>query len=139
MQGRTPIATLAGQPVLAGWPGCPSALLMCVFSALQGIFLFSLIKYTPLKYNNTYEYPPWGYVLGWLMALSSMVCIPLCAIFTLLKTKGPLKQVLGLWSLGVLLLLPQMVQDEPQGGGTWHISPLRRQGLVRVALPQNAL
>ncbi|NXD09934.1 S6A12 protein, partial [Nothocercus nigrocapillus] len=56
------------------------------------IFLFSLIKYTPLKYNNVYVYPPWGYVLGWMMALSSMICVPLYAIFILLKTKGPLKQ-----------------------------------------------
>nr|XP_009678147.1 PREDICTED: sodium- and chloride-dependent betaine transporter isoform X1 [Struthio camelus australis]XP_009678148.1 PREDICTED: sodium- and chloride-dependent betaine transporter isoform X1 [Struthio camelus australis]XP_009678149.1 PREDICTED: sodium- and chloride-dependent betaine transporter isoform X1 [Struthio camelus australis]XP_009678150.1 PREDICTED: sodium- and chloride-dependent betaine transporter isoform X1 [Struthio camelus australis]XP_009678151.1 PREDICTED: sodium- and chloride- len=56
------------------------------------VFLFSLIKYTPLKYNNVYVYPPWGYVLGWLMALSSMICVPLYAIFILLKTKGTLKQ-----------------------------------------------
>lgn len=118
---------------------CPLVFLIFVFSAPQGIFLFSLIKYTPLKYNDSYKYPPWGYMLGWLMALSSMVCIPLYAIFILLKTKGSLKQVLGLWSLGVLLLLPQMVQDGPQGGGTQHISPLRRQGLVRITLPQNAL
>ncbi|NXE46090.1 S6A12 protein, partial [Casuarius casuarius] len=60
---------------------------MCI-----AIFLFSLIKYTPLKYNNVYVYPPWGYVVGWLMALSSMVCVPLYAVFILLKTKGPLKQ-----------------------------------------------
>uniref|UniRef100_A0A8C3MCM4 Transporter n=1 Tax=Geospiza parvula TaxID=87175 RepID=A0A8C3MCM4_GEOPR len=119
--------------------GCPLAFLIFVFSAPQGVFLFSLIKYTPLKYNNSYEYPPWGYVLGWLMALSSMVCIPLYAIFILLKTKGSLKQVLGLWSLGVLLLLPQMVQDGPQGGGIRHISPLRRQGLERITFSQTVL
>lgn len=85
----------------------PFALAMSMFSAPQAVFLFSLIKYTPLKYNNFYMYPPWGYVVGWLMALSSMVCIPLFAIFILLKTKGPLKQVLGLWLLGELLLLPR--------------------------------
>nr|XP_008162491.1 sodium- and chloride-dependent betaine transporter [Chrysemys picta bellii] len=56
-------------------------------------FLFSLIKYTPLKYNNWYVYPPWGYALGWLMALSSMICIPLYFIFILLKTRGSLKKV----------------------------------------------
>lgn len=84
---------------------------MFVFSAPQGVFLFSLIKYTPLKYNNSYEYPPWGYMLGWLMALSSMVCIPLYAIFILLKTKGPLKQVLGLWSRACCCCSP--------GGSRW--------------------
>ncbi|XP_039403249.1 sodium- and chloride-dependent betaine transporter-like isoform X1 [Mauremys reevesii] len=55
-------------------------------------FLFSLIKYTPLKYNNWYVYPLWGYALGWLMALSSMICIPLYVIFILLKTRGSLKK-----------------------------------------------
>uniref|UniRef100_A0A8C8SAE1 Solute carrier family 6 member 12 n=1 Tax=Pelusios castaneus TaxID=367368 RepID=A0A8C8SAE1_9SAUR len=57
-------------------------------------FLFSLIKYSPLKYNNSYMYPPWGYALGWLMALSSMICIPIYTIFILLKTQGSLKQKL---------------------------------------------
>uniref|UniRef100_A0AAR2J864 Transporter n=1 Tax=Pygocentrus nattereri TaxID=42514 RepID=A0AAR2J864_PYGNA len=46
-----------------------------------GTFAFSLIKYTPLKYNNEYVYPWWGYALGWLLALSSMVCIPLWIIY----------------------------------------------------------
>uniref|UniRef100_A0A452HIU2 Solute carrier family 6 member 12 n=1 Tax=Gopherus agassizii TaxID=38772 RepID=A0A452HIU2_9SAUR len=49
--------------------------------------------YTPLKYNNWYVYSPWGYILGWLMALSSMICIPLYIIFILLKTGGSLKKV----------------------------------------------
>ncbi|XP_039403196.1 sodium- and chloride-dependent betaine transporter-like isoform X4 [Mauremys reevesii] len=57
-------------------------------------FLFSLIKYTPLTYNNWYVYPPWGYALGWLMAFSSMICIPLYVIFILLKTRGSLKKKL---------------------------------------------
>ncbi|XP_075458441.1 sodium- and chloride-dependent betaine transporter-like [Ascaphus truei] len=57
-----------------------------------GTFLFSLIKYTPLKYNNRYVYPPWGYGIGWAMAVSSMICIPLYAIYIILRTKGPLMQ-----------------------------------------------
>uniref|UniRef100_A0A663N6B5 Transporter n=1 Tax=Athene cunicularia TaxID=194338 RepID=A0A663N6B5_ATHCN len=93
---------------------------LCLVSA---VFLFSLIKYTPLKYNNSYVYPPWGYVVGWLMALSSMVCIPLYAIFILLKTKGPLKQVLGLWSLGELLLLPPYVLTGSIASGKVNLSP----------------
>ncbi|KAM4675416.1 sodium- and chloride-dependent betaine transporter-like [Discoglossus pictus] len=55
-------------------------------------FLFSIIKYSPLKYNNIYEYPTWGYGIGWLMAASSMVCIPLYALYIVLRTKGPFMQ-----------------------------------------------
>ncbi|XP_062423086.1 sodium- and chloride-dependent betaine transporter-like [Rhea pennata] len=74
------------------WPLIKICWLVFTPGMCLAIFLFSLIKYTPLKYNNVYVYPPWGYVVGWLMALSSMVCIPLYAVFILLKTKGPLKQ-----------------------------------------------
>ncbi|KAM7402338.1 hypothetical protein PAMP_017585 [Pampus punctatissimus] len=53
-----------------------------------GIFLFFLIKYKPLKYNNVYTYPDWGYGIGWFMAMSSMVCIPLGIIWMIWKTPG---------------------------------------------------
>uniref|UniRef100_A0A669PQP9 Transporter n=1 Tax=Phasianus colchicus TaxID=9054 RepID=A0A669PQP9_PHACC len=113
------------------WPLIKICWLVFTPGLCLAVFLFSLIKYTPLKYNNSYVYPPWGYVLGWLMALSSMVCIPLYIIFILLRTKGSLKQVLRLWSLGELLLLPYDSSWEgPWGGYTLHIFPLRRQGEV---------
>ncbi|CAL8403229.1 unnamed protein product, partial [Arctogadus glacialis] len=51
-------------------------------------FLFFLIKYKPLKYNNVYTYPDWGYGIGWFMAMSSMVCIPLGMIWMIWKTPG---------------------------------------------------
>ncbi|XP_066524970.1 LOW QUALITY PROTEIN: sodium- and chloride-dependent GABA transporter 2-like [Hoplias malabaricus] len=57
-----------------------------------GTFAFALIKYTPLKYNNVYEYPWWGYAIGWLLALSSMFCIPVWMIFKIFTTKGTLKE-----------------------------------------------
>ncbi|KTF92087.1 hypothetical protein cypCar_00044507 [Cyprinus carpio] len=57
-----------------------------------GTFAFSLIKYTPLKYNNEYVYPWWGYALGWLLALSSMVCIPLWVVSKLSTAKGSLRE-----------------------------------------------
>uniref|UniRef100_A0A8C9YU44 Transporter n=1 Tax=Sander lucioperca TaxID=283035 RepID=A0A8C9YU44_SANLU len=52
------------------------------------IFLFFLIKYKPLKYNNVYTYPDWGYGIGWFMAMSSMVCIPVGMIWMIWKTPG---------------------------------------------------
>ncbi|XP_029901469.1 sodium- and chloride-dependent GABA transporter 2-like [Myripristis murdjan] len=57
-----------------------------------GTFAFSLIKYTPLKYNNEYVYPWWGYFIGWLLALSSMVCIPLWMIYKISTTQGTLRE-----------------------------------------------
>uniref|UniRef100_A0A7N6A2E3 Transporter n=1 Tax=Anabas testudineus TaxID=64144 RepID=A0A7N6A2E3_ANATE len=59
-----------------------------IFCLQQGIFLFFLIKYKPLKYNNVYTYPDWGYGIGWFMAMSSMVCIPLGIIWMIWKTPG---------------------------------------------------
>ena len=50
-------------------------------------------KYTPLKYNNIYVYPPWGYSIGWFLALSSISCVPLFIIITLLKTQGSFRKV----------------------------------------------
>lgn len=66
---------------------------MSMFRFLQGIFLFFLIKYKPLKYNNVYTYPDWGYGIGWFMAMSSMVCIPLGMIWMIWKTPGTFSEV----------------------------------------------
>lgn len=63
--------------------------------SLQATFLFSLIKYTPLTYNKKYTYPWWGDALGWLLALSSMICIPAWSIYRLGTLKGPLREVGG--------------------------------------------
>uniref|UniRef100_A0A8B9GB24 Transporter n=1 Tax=Amazona collaria TaxID=241587 RepID=A0A8B9GB24_9PSIT len=58
-----------------------------------GIFIFFLVKYKPLKYNNVYIYPDWGYGIGWMMALSSMICIPLWICIKLWKTEGTFIEV----------------------------------------------
>ncbi|XP_078399539.1 sodium- and chloride-dependent GABA transporter 3 [Cetorhinus maximus] len=56
----------------------------------SAIFIFFIVRYKPLKYNNTYTYPDWGYALGWALALSSMICIPLGFIFKIWNTEGTL-------------------------------------------------
>ncbi|XP_021107879.1 sodium- and chloride-dependent GABA transporter 3 isoform X3 [Heterocephalus glaber] len=58
-----------------------------------GIFIFFLVKYKPLKYNNVYTYPAWGYGIGWLMALSSMLCIPLWICIQLWRMEGTLPEL----------------------------------------------
>ncbi|XP_078484910.1 sodium- and chloride-dependent GABA transporter 2 [Ciona intestinalis] len=52
------------------------------------ILVFNIIKYEPLTYNKTYHYPIWGHVLGWGLALSSILMIPARAIYILCKAKG---------------------------------------------------
>ncbi|XP_078509883.1 sodium- and chloride-dependent GABA transporter 2-like [Lissotriton helveticus] len=53
-------------------------------------FLFSVIKYTPLTYNKKYVYPWWADAIGWVLAISSIIWIPLWIIYKLCSTKGSL-------------------------------------------------
>ncbi|CAI5687367.1 unnamed protein product [Oreochromis niloticus] len=61
-----------------------------------GTFIFSLVKYTPLKFNNTLEYPWWGYALGWWFTLSSTLMVPFWMLYNLSITPGTLRQVVHL-------------------------------------------
>uniref|UniRef100_A0A4W4EPA6 Transporter n=1 Tax=Electrophorus electricus TaxID=8005 RepID=A0A4W4EPA6_ELEEL len=58
-----------------------------------GTFVFSLVKYTPLKFNNTYEYPWWGYAIGGFFTLSSTLIIPLWMVYKISNTSGSMRQV----------------------------------------------
>ena len=62
------------------------------FSLFQGVFIFSLVTYKPLKYND-YEYPVWGQVLGWCVAASSMIQIPIFVVYQMATAKGTLREV----------------------------------------------
>lgn len=75
------------------WPLVKISWLFLTPGLCLATFFFSLSKYAPLKYNNIYVYPPWGYFIGWFLALSSMACVPLFIIITLLKTQGSFKKV----------------------------------------------
>lgn len=62
-----------------------------VFTA--SIFIFSIVKYEPLLYNDEYVYPRWGYALGWSMAVSSMIVPPTYFIYKfVIASKGSLKE-----------------------------------------------
>uniref|UniRef100_A0A8C6HPP1 Transporter n=1 Tax=Mus spicilegus TaxID=10103 RepID=A0A8C6HPP1_MUSSI len=69
------------------WPLVKISWLFLTPGLCLATFFFSLSKYTPLKYNNVYMYPSWGYSIGWLLAFSSMACVPLFIIITFLKTQ----------------------------------------------------
>ncbi|XP_066447007.1 sodium- and chloride-dependent betaine transporter-like isoform X2 [Eleutherodactylus coqui] len=74
------------------WPVMKILWMFVTPAVCVATFLFSVIKYIPLKYNNLYVYPPWGYAFGWLMSVASMICIPLYAIYILLRTEGSLME-----------------------------------------------
>ncbi|XP_053933043.1 sodium- and chloride-dependent GABA transporter 2 isoform X3 [Cuculus canorus] len=74
------------------WPVIKYCWLFITPAVCMATFLFSLIKYTPLTYNKKYVYPWWGDTLGWLLALSSMVCIPLWIVYKLSTIKGSLRE-----------------------------------------------
>lgn len=106
------------------WPLIKYCWLFFTPAVCLATFLFSLIKYTPLTYNKKYTYPWWGDALGWLLALSSMICIPAWSIYKLRTLKGPLRE-----RLRQLVCpaedLPQKNQPEPTAPATPMTSLLR--------------
>ncbi|XP_029358794.1 sodium- and chloride-dependent GABA transporter 2-like [Echeneis naucrates] len=60
---------------------------VCTFT-----LFFSILKYTPLKFNNTYEYPWWGYAIGGFFTLSSTLMVPLWMVYAVSVTPGTLRQ-----------------------------------------------
>ncbi|XP_033762900.1 sodium- and chloride-dependent creatine transporter 1-like [Pecten maximus] len=58
----------------------------------MGLLLAQLIMFRPLKYNKTYEYPDWAQAFGVMLALSSMLCIPVFALFKMATSQGSLIQ-----------------------------------------------
>ncbi|XP_034528832.1 sodium- and chloride-dependent GABA transporter 2-like [Notolabrus celidotus] len=56
----------------------------------SGTLVFLLLRYTPLRFNNSYVYPWWAYCIGWFLAMSSLIMIPLTMVCKLAKGKGTL-------------------------------------------------
>ncbi|KAM6948764.1 sodium- and chloride-dependent GABA transporter 2-like [Aplochiton taeniatus] len=58
-----------------------------------GTLLFSLVKYTPLKFKNIYVYPSWGYAIGVVFVLSSSLMVPVWMVYATVTTPGTFRQV----------------------------------------------
>ncbi|KAI3373244.1 hypothetical protein L3Q82_006553 [Scortum barcoo] len=58
-----------------------------------GTFIFSIVKYSPLKFSNTYVYPLWANIVGWFIATVSLSLIPLFVLYKMRQGKGSLRQV----------------------------------------------
>uniref|UniRef100_A0A671QG82 Transporter n=1 Tax=Sinocyclocheilus anshuiensis TaxID=1608454 RepID=A0A671QG82_9TELE len=83
------IARMIGYRPFPWMKWCWSIITPCV---CMGIFLFHLLNYKPLTYNNVYVYPWWGEVIGWCLALSSMLCIPVSLLYKLAGAKGTFRE-----------------------------------------------
>lgn len=60
-----------------------------------GVVMFGLIYHQPLQYND-YNYPTWAEWVGWGLALSSILMIPLVAIIQLIKTPGTFREKIAI-------------------------------------------
>uniref|UniRef100_A0A8C7L3U7 Uncharacterized protein n=1 Tax=Oncorhynchus kisutch TaxID=8019 RepID=A0A8C7L3U7_ONCKI len=56
-------------------------------------FIFSIVKYSPLKFSNTYVYPVWANTIGWFIATISLSFIPLWMVYKMANSNGTLRQV----------------------------------------------
>ncbi|XP_019750842.1 sodium- and chloride-dependent GABA transporter ine [Hippocampus comes] len=59
------------------------------------ILIFSIIQFKPARYEG-YVFPPWAQGLGWVIALASIIWIPLATIHTLWVLPGSFVQKLKL-------------------------------------------
>jgi solute carrier family 6 amino acid transporter-like protein 5/7/9/14 len=64
----------------------PAAFFYCFLSPLTIfiIFIFSWYNYEPLK-KGDYEYPGWANGIGWIIAMTAILSVPLMAVVTLVK------------------------------------------------------
>lgn len=69
-----------------------SELKTLIFCRFQSVFIFNIVQWTPIKYLD-YEYPLWSHLLGWVTALSSMLCIPGYMVWLWFKTPGDFQTV----------------------------------------------
>uniref|UniRef100_A0A674NT74 Transporter n=1 Tax=Takifugu rubripes TaxID=31033 RepID=A0A674NT74_TAKRU len=59
------------------------------------ILIFSIIQFKPARYED-YVFPPWAQGIGWVIAMASIIWIPLAAFHTLWLLPGSFMQVIYL-------------------------------------------
>uniref|UniRef100_A0A673Y5T5 Transporter n=1 Tax=Salmo trutta TaxID=8032 RepID=A0A673Y5T5_SALTR len=59
------------------------------------ILVFTIIQFKPARYED-YVYPPWAQGIGWVIAMASIIWIPLGALHTLWVLPGSFTEVLNL-------------------------------------------
>uniref|UniRef100_H9GNM7 Transporter n=1 Tax=Anolis carolinensis TaxID=28377 RepID=H9GNM7_ANOCA len=58
------------------------------------VVIVSVTTFKPLTYDE-YVFPPWANTVGWGIASSSMILVPACILYKLLKARGTFKQRLA--------------------------------------------
>uniref|UniRef100_A0A672RJE9 Transporter n=1 Tax=Sinocyclocheilus grahami TaxID=75366 RepID=A0A672RJE9_SINGR len=66
---------------------------VCWWVICPVILVFSVIQFKPARYED-YVYPAWAQGVGWLIALASIIWIPLAAVHTLWLLPGSFIEVL---------------------------------------------
>ncbi|CAF0752641.1 unnamed protein product [Brachionus calyciflorus] len=64
---------------------------LCV-AFILGMGIYGYRPLTIMRTNDTYSYPEWSNSLGWIIAASSCILIPLVAIYNLCTAKGSFKE-----------------------------------------------
>ncbi|XP_064856576.1 sodium- and chloride-dependent GABA transporter 2-like [Oncorhynchus nerka] len=72
-------------------PVCSPSLCSRPWNGYLVSFICSLVEYQHLTFNRWYVYPGWVYVLGWLLALSSIVLVPVGALLQICTGTGRLR------------------------------------------------
>ncbi|XP_036949652.1 sodium- and chloride-dependent betaine transporter-like isoform X2 [Acanthopagrus latus] len=76
-------------------------------------FICSFLDYQPLTSSGGYVYPDWAYRLGWVMALSSVVPVPIWAVVKICLTEGTLRQRLAvLWHPVKHPVIPKSIEEQ---------------------------
>ena len=52
-----------------------------------------MYTYSDLTYNRTYYYPDWAIAIGWMMACSSIIMIPIVMVARIIRADGSLPEV----------------------------------------------
>ncbi|TNM85231.1 hypothetical protein fugu_009409 [Takifugu bimaculatus] len=71
---------------------CSTCCLLGLSLVTEGTFIFSIVKYTPLRFSDTYVYPLWANILGWFIATISLSLIPLFVLYKVARGEGTLRQ-----------------------------------------------
>lgn len=77
-------------------PSCLVIKSFILFLSFQGIFVFQCVQFKRITYNETYLYPWWADLVGWLMTLASVSFLPGIALYKICTLPGnlSLKEVL---------------------------------------------